>query len=192
VFLLFKAFVLRNSQFAVRNSIKKELFLRIIGIDPGTIKMGVGVIEVNGKEIKLLSGETVKTHAKKPLPERLKNLYDSLNEVFQIYRPDECSLENVFFSKDPKAAIKIGEARAIAMLVASQFSVPISEYNPTKVKLAVCGNGRAQKHQVQFMIRSLLGLKKNPEPDTADALAIAFCHHHNQGLKNITKLAVGV
>ncbi len=159
--------------------------MRIVGIDPGTIRMGVGIIETSSKKVQLIHAETIKARAHQPLPERLKFIFDALSEVFQIFRPEQFAVENVFFSKDAKAAIKIGEARAIAMLVASQHSIPISEYAPTKVKQAVCGNGRAGKNQVQFMIRSLLELKQTPLPDTADALAIAFCHYQNHQMKSL-------
>ncbi|MBI4971813.1 MAG: crossover junction endodeoxyribonuclease RuvC [Candidatus Omnitrophica bacterium] len=155
--------------------------MKILGIDPGTIQLGVGLLEFDGPQVQVRLAETVKTHAKDSLPKRLKELYHALSEVFQIYRPDEAALESVFFSKDVRAAIKIGEARAIAMLVAAQFSCPVTEYPPAKVKQAVCGNGQAKKYQVQFMMRSILKLKENPPEDAADALALAVCHHqHSQ------------
>ena len=153
--------------------------MKILGVDPGTIKLGVGLLECAGAGIQIRLAETVKTHAKDPLPKRLKELYHALSEVFQIYRPDVVALESVFFSKDVKAAIKIGEARAIAMLVAAQFSCPVTEYPPAKVKQAVTGNGQAKKHQIQFMMRSILKLKTSPPEDAADALALAYCHYQN-------------
>lgn len=153
--------------------------MKILGIDPGTIQLGLGLVEVEGRNLRFKLAETVKTHAKDPLPKRLKELYHALSEVFQIYRPDQVALENVFFSKDVRAAIKIGEARAIAMLVAAQFSCPVTEYPPAKVKQAVCGNGQAKKHQIQFMVRSILGLRTAPREDAADALALALCHHQH-------------
>ena len=155
--------------------------MKILGIDPGTIQMGVGLLEFDGRNVSLRLAETVKMHAKDPLPKRLKELYHALSEIFQIYRPDQVALENVFFSKDVRAAIKIGEARAIAMLVAAQFSCPVTEYPPAKVKQAVCGNGQAKKHQIQFMIRGILKLRTSPPEDAADALALALCHRqHSQ------------
>ncbi len=157
--------------------------MKILGIDPGTIQMGLGLVEYDGRGLHMRLAETVKTHAKDPIAKRLKELYHALSEVFQIYRPDQVALENVFFSKDVKAAIKIGEARAIAMLVAAQFSCSVTEYPPAKVKQAVCGNGQAKKHQIQFMMRSILKLKANPPEDAADALAIAFCHHQQARFK---------
>ncbi len=153
--------------------------MKILGIDPGTIQLGVGLLEVEGNMARLKFAETVKTHPKDPLPIRLKDLYHALSEVFQIYRPDQVALESVFFNKDVKAAIKIGESRAIAMLVSSQFSCPVTEYPPAKVKQAVCGNGQAKKHQIQFMVRGILNLKSTPPPDTADAIALAFCHYQS-------------
>lgn len=161
--------------------------MKIIGIDPGTIQLGVGLIKCEGSRFQVVLAETVKTKPKSSLPQRLKELYEALSEIFQIYRPDEMALESVFFGKDAKSAIKIGEARAIAMLVAAQFSVPMCEYPPTKVKQAVCGNGQAKKQQVQFMVRNILKLKETPQVDTSDALALALCHQRvvqfNQKLK---------
>lgn len=169
--------------------------MKILGIDPGTIRMGVGLLEIDGSNVKLGASETIKTHPKDPLPKRLKELYHALSEIFQIYRPDQVALESVFFGKDFRAAIKIGEARAIAMLVAAQFSCPVTEYPPAKVKQSVCGNGAAKKHQIQFMMRSILKLKANPPEDAADALALAFCHHQHSrfqeklnGEKNVSLL----
>jgi crossover junction endodeoxyribonuclease RuvC len=160
-----------------------ESEMKILGIDPGTIRMGVGLITSEKDEMQIVLAETIKTHSKRPISERLKQLYQSLSEIFQIYRPDEVALESVLFSKDFRSAIKIGEARAIAMLVSSQFSVPICEYSPTSVKKAVCGNGQAKKHQVQFMIRSLFKLRQTPEVDTSDGLALAVCHLRNLKFK---------
>ena len=153
--------------------------MKILGVDPGTHKMGVGLLEFDGSRFEVKLAETIKTHAKDPLPKRLKELYHALSEVFQIYRPDEVALENVFFSKDVKSAIKIGEARAIAMLVAAQFSAPVTEYPPAKVKMAICGNGQAKKHQVQFMVQKLLKAETLFPEDTSDALALAMCHERH-------------
>lgn len=153
--------------------------MKILGIDPGTIQLGLGLLELNGGDPLMRLAETVKTHPNDPLPKRLRDLYHVLSEVFQIFRPDQVAIESVFFNKDVKSAIKIGESRAIAMLVAAQFSVPITEYSPAKVKQAICGNGQAKKHQIQFMIQNLLKLKEPPATDAADALALALCHHQN-------------
>ncbi|MBI4398168.1 MAG: crossover junction endodeoxyribonuclease RuvC [Candidatus Omnitrophica bacterium] len=164
--------------------------MKILGIDPGTIQMGIGLLESEGSRLHARLIETIKTHPRSPLPSRLKTLYHALSEIFQIYRPDEVSLENVFFGKDFKSAIKIGEARSIAMLVAAQFSCPVTEYTPAKVKQSVCGNGQARKPQIQFMIKNILHLKTTPPVDSADALALAFCHYQNS--KFLKKLNVSL
>jgi crossover junction endodeoxyribonuclease RuvC len=96
----------------------------------------------------------------------------------QEYKPDSVALENVFYAKDVSAMVKIGEARACAMLAAAECGIEIAEYPPARVKQAVSGNGRATKEQIQHMIKTLLGLKSLPKPDSADALAVAFCHAH--------------
>ncbi len=169
--------------------------MRVVGIDPGTIQTGVGVIEQDERrQYKLIHAETIKVNAKKILSERLWEIHGALKEVLTIYRPDAVAIENVFFSKDFKAAVKIGEARAVAMLAAMDLGIPIHEYPPARVKEAVCGNGRAHKLQIQFMIKQLLRLKESMSADSSDALAIAICHFHtNQwNLKKATVLAVNV
>lgn len=151
--------------------------MRAAGIDPGTIRTGIGILEDDGRgQFILIHAETIKADQKKPLAERLRKIHGALKEVLMIYRPETVAIENVFFSKDFKAAVKIGEARAVAMLAALDQNIPVAEYPPARVKEAVCGNGRAHKEQVQFMIKQMLRLKETPEPDTADALAIAICH----------------
>jgi len=153
--------------------------MRVAGIDPGTLNTGIGILEQDERRnFKLIHTETIKVSAKKTLPERLRIIYGGLKEVFTIYRPHVVALETVFFQKDFKAAIKIGEARAVAMLASVDQAIPVEEYSPARVKQAVCGNGRAQKEQVQFMVKQILRIRDNLQPDSADALAIAICHYH--------------
>ena len=111
-------------------------------------------------------------------------------EVLKIYRPDVAVIESVFFHKDVKAAVKIGEARSVAILAARELSIAVEEYSPARIKQAVCGNGRATKSQVQFMIKQLLSLNMVPPPDSADALAIAICHIHHSRFKKLAELTV--
>ena len=153
--------------------------LRVAGIDPGTFRTGIGILEQesNGRFV-LTHAETIRANAKKSLPERLCEIYNNLKKILTIYRPNVAVIENVFYSKDFRAAVKIGEARAVAMLAATELAIPIEEYPPARVKEAICGNGRAHKSQVQFMVKQLLRLKELPSPDSADALAIAMCHFH--------------
>ena len=153
--------------------------MRVAGIDPGTIQTGIGILEQSesGKFV-LIHAETIKINAEKPLVKRLHEIYNRLRESLKIYKPDVVAIENIFFSKDFKAAVKIGEARAVAILAAVEMSIPVEEYPPARIKQAICGSGRAQKTQIQFMIKQLLRLKEEPSPDSADALAVAICHFH--------------
>ncbi|PIQ84975.1 MAG: crossover junction endodeoxyribonuclease RuvC [Candidatus Omnitrophica bacterium CG11_big_fil_rev_8_21_14_0_20_45_26] len=156
--------------------------MRVAGIDPGTIRTGVAILEENGRgQYAVHHFEIIKAPSSRPLPERLRIIYSGLKELFTIYQPEIVALENVFFQKDFKAAVKIGEARAMAMLAAVEQSLAVEEYPPATIKQAVCGNGRAAKEQVQFMIKQILRLKEMPPSDAADALAVAICHFHMNG-----------
>lgn len=154
--------------------------MRILGVDPGTHRTGAGVIEVQGNRYRLIYFEVIHPKAKDTLPDRLQVIYRRLCEIMGEYGPDVCSLENVFFGRDVKAMLKIGEARACAMLAASGQGIPVVEYAPAQVKQSVSGNGRATKDQVQQMVRRLLNLREAPPADGADALAVAICHVHHR------------
>jgi len=151
-----------------------------MGVDPGTWKTGVGVIEASGNKYAMLHCEVITLQKKAPLPERLKKIYQSLCELIKIYRPEIMALENIFYAKNLQAMIRIGEARACAMLAAAEHSVEVAEYLPTRVKQAVSGNGHASKEQVQQMVRRLLTLEKTAPSDASDALALAICHLHTK------------
>lgn len=153
--------------------------MRVLGIDPGTWKTGVGMVVREKAGLRALHYETLEVQDvrnKVSLAKRLKRIHDGLQEIFKIYRPDVVALEDVFYSESFKTAIRIGEARAVAILTATDFGVEVVEYPPARVKQAVSGNGVAVKTQMQFMVRHLLKLRTNPEPDSADALALAICH----------------
>lgn len=154
-----------------------------MGIDPGTIITGYGVVEdVNGNT-SLVDYGTITGGRKDAFPKRLKRIYDGLNEVIKKHRPGYVAVEKVFYGKSVKAAIKIGEGRGIALLCAASAGIPVSEYSPTVVKKAVVGSGSAQKAQVQEMVRVILNMSECPEQfDASDALAIAICHCHRQKL----------
>ncbi len=152
--------------------------MRILGVDPGTLRTGAGIIESQGSSYKLVHFEVVKPNAKSALPARLQHIYHSLKALIREYKPDVLALESVFFGKDVQAMVKIGEARACAMLAASEESLSVVEYPPARVKQSVSGNGRATKDQVQHMVKVLLNLRELPQEDGADALAIAICHFH--------------
>lgn len=150
--------------------------MRVIGIDPGLTKTGVGVIDAVGNRMVPVFFETVTMKKSFSRHEKLKQIFDQISRVITEFHPQVMSLEDVFFSKNFKAAIRLGEARSAAILAGTFSGITVCEYLPTRVKMAICGNGRAAKQQVQHMISQILGLKEIPEEDAADALAIAVCH----------------
>src|SRR4030067_1198912 len=153
--------------------------MKILGIDPGTLIAGYGVIEKSGVEIKAVAYGSIKTGKNQNFPERLKTIYTGVTELISIYKPDHMAAEEVFYGKNFKAAIKIGEGRGIIFLCAAMANIPIAEYAARVVKKAVAGNGNAHKGKVQEMVKAILGLPEIPQPaDASDALAIAICHSH--------------
>ncbi len=160
--------------------------MRVMGIDPGTIVTGYGVVEEVGNCLRLVDYGTVAGGRKEYFPDRLKKIYDGLSKVIKKHKPDHIAVEKVFFGKSVKAAIKIGEGRGVAILCAALAEIPLSEYSPTVIKKSVVGVGSAQKIQVQEMVRVILNLTKPPEPfDSADALAIAICHLHRRKIDDL-------
>lgn len=153
--------------------------MRVLGVDPGTVVTGYGVVDnINGGLSQVAYG-SIEAKRKDSFPERLKLIFDGLNRVIGEYRPDHIALEQVFYGKNVKSTVKIGEARGIAILCAALADVPVFEYAPTVVKRAVVGNGSARKVQVLEMVKVILALSEVPEKyDTTDALAIAICHCH--------------
>ncbi len=152
--------------------------MRIAGVDPGTIETGIGIIEVNGKGPTVLFSRSIHAHRAKTIAARLEIIYTELKITFEEWKPTVLAIENVFFQKDFKAAVKVGEARAVAMLAAALSGIPVVEYPPARVKQSVCSNGRATKDQIQYMVRQLLGFKGPLTADSSDALAVALCHFH--------------
>ncbi|MCF6147136.1 MAG: crossover junction endodeoxyribonuclease RuvC [Candidatus Kuenenia sp.] len=154
--------------------------MKILGIDPGTLVVGYGVIEKSGSEVKVIDFGAIKTGKNQNFPERLKTIHTRVTELISIHKPDQMAVEEVFYSKNFKAAIKIGEGRGIIFLCAATSNIPITEYAARVVKKAIVGNGNAHKGQVQEMVKVILGLPEIPQPeDASDALAIAICHSHN-------------
>lgn len=149
----------------------------ILGIDPGIALVGYGIVECNGNHFKALDYGHIETSSKSLFPDRLKYVYDEMISIIEKYNPDELAIEELFFNKNAKTAIKVGQARGVEILAAKNMGLGIYEYTPLQVKQAVVGYGRAEKHQVQEMVKILLNLDKVPKPDdVADALAIAMCH----------------
>ena len=152
----------------------------ILGIDPGYAIVGVGVIQYTGNKFRTIDYFAITTEAHTPFEQRLKIIYDGVNEVIDKYNPDYMAIEELFFNDNAKTAIAVGQARGVIVLSAVNHGVEVFEYTPLQVKQAVVGYGRADKNQVQQMTRALLGLNSIPKPDdVADALAIAVCHAHS-------------
>jgi crossover junction endodeoxyribonuclease RuvC len=157
--------------------------MRILGIDPGTMVTGFGIVDDIRGKLSLVSYGTIEGKRKDSFPDRLKMMFDGLNKAIGDYKPEQISLESAFYGKNVKAAIKIGEARGVAILCAALSEIPLFEYAPTEVKRAVVGVGNAQKVQVSKMVKVLLSLSEVPEKyDATDALAIAICHCHRMEL----------
>ncbi|WFA09858.1 crossover junction endodeoxyribonuclease RuvC [Tissierella sp. Yu-01] len=149
----------------------------ILGIDPGIAIVGYGVIECKGNKFKAIDYGAITTDSNMIFPDRLKLVYDQLTEIIEKYDPDDMAIEELFYNKNAKTVIKVGQARGVEILAAVNRDIPIYEYTPLQIKQAVVGYGRAEKHQVQEMVKLLLNLKKIPKPDdVADALAVALTH----------------
>lgn len=156
--------------------------LRVLGIDPGLARMGWGVVEKNGSVFRALAYGTLETKAGNPLPERLKSIFEGLKALLAKHRPDVAAMEELFFSRNAKTAIVVGQARGVSLLACGLAGVPVAEYRPMEIKQAVTGWAGAEKGQVQKMVKLLLGLAETPRPDdTADALAIAITHAQSAG-----------
>lgn len=154
----------------------------IMGIDPGTATTGYGVVALEAGRLHSPSYGTIVTPARLPLPQRLHQIFQEMNRLLEQHRPDVVAVEELFFSRNSTTAFSVGQARGVFLLAAAQRGVDVAEYKPHEVKLSVTGQGRADKRQVAFMVRALLGLSELPHPDdAADALAIAICHAHHQG-----------
>jgi len=150
----------------------------VLGIDPGTATTGYGLVtETPDGNLKVIDFGVILTPAEMPMPERLLILHERLNEIILLHQPDNGAVEKLFFQRNVTTALSVGQARGIVLLCLAEAGKPVAEYTPTQVKQAICGYGGADKHQVQEMVRALLGLVEIPRPDdAADALAIAICH----------------
>lgn len=158
--------------------------MKVLGIDPGTRVVGYAVVEMVKGAFRPPAYGAICAKVSDAVPERLKYIYAQIMEVIALHRPEVMSLEKVFYGKNIQSAIRIGEARGVAMLAAANSGLAIYEYDATKVKKAVVGTGSAHKSQIQHMVKAIFGLAELPSPaDAADALAIAVCHcHQNIGL----------
>ncbi len=154
----------------------------ILGVDPGTALIGYGLIKKAGKELKCLDYGCIKTDPQKSPALRLKELEKELKKIIKKHPPDVAAVEDIFFFKNLKTAMKVSQAKGVILLTLAKNNIPIFEYSPLQMKMGITGFGKAEKSQVQRMVQILLNLKTLPKPDdAADALALAICHSNSAG-----------
>lgn len=152
--------------------------MRAIGIDPGTAITGVGLVQLQTSgDVEALHWSVIRTQANSPLPERLEIIHRELTTLIEQYQPESAAVESLFFSRNARTAMSVGQARGVVLLTLQQAGIPIADYRPNEIKQGITGNGAADKGQMQMMVRSLLDLDETPQPDdAADALGIAIYH----------------
>lgn len=161
----------------------------IIGIDPGYAIVGIGVVQYTGNKFRTLEYGAITTPAGMPTVDRLKKIYDSLQGYLDKYKPDAVAVEELFFNSNQKTAINVAQARGVILVTVRNNNIPVYEYTPLQVKQSVTGYGRAEKSQIQQMVKTLLGLNVIPKPDdAADALALAICHAHSNKMNKLLGL----
>jgi crossover junction endodeoxyribonuclease RuvC len=162
--------------------------MRVLGIDPGTATTGYGVVEEVNGDLKPLVFGVIRTPADQPLPVRLQLIYQALKELAAEWVPTAAAVEELFFSRNVRTAMSVGQARGVTLLALADIGLDVAEYTPLAIKQAVTGYGNADKAQVQEMVRLLLGLAEAPRPDdAADALAVAICHLHSARLAALSE-----
>ena len=160
--------------------------MRVLGIDPGTVVMGYGVIDSKDDEITLVDCGALTSPLRSPIGERLSYLYNKLVEIISRYQPQVMAVEQPFVAKNVKSALAVGKAQAVAILAAANKGIPSHEYTPAQIKQRIANYGASSKEQIQEMVRLQLGLAQIPEPsDAADALAVAICHLRETHLSNL-------
>ncbi|MCK4859389.1 MAG: crossover junction endodeoxyribonuclease RuvC [Candidatus Omnitrophica bacterium] len=152
--------------------------MRILGIDPGTAITGFGIVEKKGSKLRFIDCGIIKPKTGLTLAQKLRYIYQEISRIIKNGNLDIAVVEDIFFYKNFRSAVKIGEARSIAILAAANQDLEVKEYLPTEIKQSITGNGRASKVQVQNMVKRLLGFSKTPFSDAADALAVAICYCH--------------
>lgn len=156
--------------------------IRIIGIDPGLASTGWGIVDIQGSRDRYVAHGVIRTSPASPVGERLLRIHAEIDRVIAEYSPNEAGVENLYFARNATSAIPVAQARGVVLLALTQRQVPTHEYPPQAIKQAIVGSGRAEKHQVQELVRMLLGLDAVPRPDHAsDALAAAICHIAHRG-----------
>ena len=158
----------------------------VLGIDPGSRITGYGIVQQVGNSLVHIDNGAIFTDTAVDFPGRLKKIFDGLQEVIAQYRPDAVAVENIFFATNPQSALKLGQARGAAIVAAVHCGLPVAEYTALQVKQAVAGQGKAEKGQVQKMVKALLGLPEIAQADASDALAVAICHINSFNLKLIS------
>lgn len=156
----------------------------VIGVDPGLARVGYGVVSADRRNLSPLAYGCIGTGpGDGPRQDRIRTIYDEISRILESFRPDELAIEQLFFSRNTTSAMQVAEVRGVILLAAGQRGIPVAEYTPNRVKQAVTGSGKADKQQVQEMIRRLLSLDAIPKPDdAADGLSIAVCHIHTRGM----------
>jgi len=165
--------------------------MRVLGIDPGSRITGYGIIDKEGNRLIHVDNGAIFTDSHKDFSLRLQRIYRGLTEVIERFRPDSVAVENIFFATNVQSALKLGQARGAAIVAGVNAGLPVFEYTALQVKQAVVGHGRADKQQVQKMLKALLNLPEVAQEDASDALATAVCHAHSMGM-NIIQKAAGV
>ena len=161
----------------------------ILGVDPGYAIVGIGVIEYVGNKFRPITYTAITTPAKMNTVERLKRIYDGMTAIIEKYKPEAMAIEELFFNSNQKTAINVAQARGVILVAATNCGLPISEYTPLQVKQSVTGYGRAEKKQIQEMVKMILHLNVIPKPDdAADGLALAICHAHSSKMNNLLGL----
>jgi crossover junction endodeoxyribonuclease RuvC len=156
--------------------------VRVLGIDCGSERTGYGVIDTDGPEQRMVAAGVIRTSPKAPIEKRLLEIAQGLRRVIAEYAPESAGVEGIFFSANVKSALKLAHARGVALLAVAEAGIAVAEYSPLEIKMSVAGYGRADKRQVQTMVRSLLRLAEEIESeDAADALAVAICHATHRG-----------
>ncbi len=157
--------------------------MRVIGIDPGSTVTGYGILERDGASIRHIDSGIVAPKNGLSLPERLSHIFEKLSSLMEQHKPEALAIENLFVAKNARSSLILGHARGVAILAACRAGLTVSEYAPSEVKQAVAGTGRADKNQVQIMVKAILRLAEVACEDASDALAVAICHCNSAGLK---------
>lgn len=164
---------------------------RLLGLDPGLRHTGWGIIDVDGNQLTAIASGTVSAEQSLVMPLRLQRIFRGISDVVAEYTPSECAIEETFVNRNPVSTLKLGHARAAAMLAAAEAGLLVSEYSPNAVKKAVVGAGHADKIQVSAMVNMLLPMARPETADAADALAVAICHAHHRTTQERVAAAAG-